>query len=67
MVLAKPETTDPEGDERLNFLDEQDRSDAFDFHGIDLLRGIGLQGNETERENKGDIAKGEVAHGADSP
>jgi len=37
-VLAKPRRPTREGHDGLDLLDEQDGSDAFDVHGLDLLR-----------------------------
>src|SRR5260221_7077389 len=36
--LGEAETINPEGDDRLDVLDEQDGGEAFDVHGIFLLR-----------------------------
>jgi hypothetical protein len=35
--FGETEAIDPEGEDRLDFVDEQDRGDAFDVHGFDLL------------------------------
>ncbi|PYU61494.1 MAG: hypothetical protein DMG55_07370 [Acidobacteria bacterium] len=37
-VLAKPRRPTREGHDGLDLLDEQEGSDAFDVHGLDLLR-----------------------------
>src|SRR6267143_5375314 len=63
--FREAEAIDPEGDAGFDLLDEQDRGDAFDVHGFDLLRWIGLQRNETQKES--DKGEGEIAHDADSP
>ena len=36
--FRETETIDPERDDGLDLLDEQDRGDALDVHGFDLLR-----------------------------
>jgi len=67
IVFAKPRRSTQKGDDRFDFLDEQDRGDALDVHGFCLLRRIGANGSKSKAQKEGGEDREKGAHGEETP
>ena len=61
--FGETETLDPEGQDRLDFLDEQDRGDFLYAHGFFLLGLSGAHESESGREREDGKGHEKRAHG----